>query len=159
MHMLCFCSHGRGVYSARKLSLPCNVHESWSFVDTLSRLRTSWEDQPGLLERWVTIGWGIWKSRNEVRHGGKRRPSIVIVRSSLKLVEDFLSTNEKPRKPKIENQNRVAWRPPPSGSFKVNVDDALFSKSMQSGVGVMACDEEGHVIAAMSRKLIYPSKR
>ncbi|XP_050259000.1 uncharacterized protein LOC126704000 [Quercus robur] len=129
MHMLYFCSRGTEVWSASKLSLPCNVQESWSFVDTFSRLRTSWEAQSGLLERWVTMCWGIWKSRNEVRHGRKRRPGRVIVRSSLKLLEDFQSTNEKLSRPRIENQNRAAWKPPPLGSFKVNVDGALFSKS------------------------------
>ncbi|XP_030939770.1 uncharacterized protein LOC115964643 [Quercus lobata] len=109
MHMLCFCSCGTEVWSASKLSLPCNVQESWIFVDTFSRLRTSWEAQLGLLERSRT-----------------------------------------------ENQNRVAWKPPPPGSFKVNVDGALFSKSKQSGVGVMVHDEEGNVIAAMSRKMDLP---
>ena len=38
MRMLCFCSQGIEVWSASKLSLPCNVQESWSFVDTFSRL-------------------------------------------------------------------------------------------------------------------------
>ena len=93
MHMLCFCSRGTEVWSSSKLTLPCNVQESWSFVDTFSRLRVSWEAQQGLLERWVTICWGIWKSRNEVQ----RRPSLVIVRSSLKLLEDFQSAKEKLR--------------------------------------------------------------
>ena len=55
MHMLCFCSRGTEVWRACKLALPCIVKESWSFVDTFSRLRTSWEAQPELLERWVTI--------------------------------------------------------------------------------------------------------
>ena len=126
MHMLCFCIRGTEVWSACKLSLPCIFQESWSFVDMFSRLRTSWEAQLGLLERWVTIYWGIWKSRNEVRHGGKRRPGPIIVRRSLKLLEDFQSTNERPCRPRTENQNSVAWKPPLLGSFKVNVDGALF---------------------------------
>ena len=156
LHMLCFCSRGTEVWRECKLALPCIVKESWSFVDTFSRLWTSWEAQPELLERWVTICWGIWKSRNEVRHGGKRRPGPVIVRSSLKLLEDFQSANERPSRPRTENQSSATWKPPPPGSFKVNVDGALFSKTKQSGVGVMVRDEEGNVIAAMSRKLDLP---
>ena len=49
MHRLCFCSCGTEVWRACKLALPCIVKESWSFVDTFSRLRTSWEAQPELL--------------------------------------------------------------------------------------------------------------
>ena len=131
MHMLCFCSRGTEVWRACKLALPCIVKESWSFVDTFSRLRTSWEAQPELLERWVTICWGIWKSRNEVRHGGKRRPGPVIVRSSLKLLEDFQSANERPSRPRTENQSSTTWKPPPPGSFKVNVDGASGIPSRQ----------------------------
>ncbi|KAF3971774.1 hypothetical protein CMV_004663 [Castanea mollissima] len=103
MHMLCFCSRGAEVWSSSKLTLPFNVQESWSFIDTFSRLRDSWEAQQGLLEKWVTICWCIWKSKNEVRHGGKRRPGLVIVRSSLKLLEDFQLANEKLSRVRSDN--------------------------------------------------------
>ena len=78
------------------------------------------------------------------------------MRSSLKLLEDFQSANEKLSRPRTENQNGAAWKPPPPGSFKVNVDGALFSKSKLSSVGVIVRDEEGNVIAAMSRKKNLP---
>ena len=64
----------------------------------------------------------------------KRGADRVIVRSSLKLLEDFQSTNEKLSRLRTENHNRAAWKPPTPGSFKVNVDGALFSKSKQFGV-------------------------
>lgn len=94
MPMLCFCSQGKEVWNASKHSLPCIIQESLSFVETFNRLRTSWKAQQGLLERWIATCWGIWKSRNEIRRGGKRRPGLVIVRSSMKLLEDFQSANE-----------------------------------------------------------------
>ena len=100
MHVLCFCKRGTEVWKECKLALPCVIQKSWSFVDTFNRLRTSWDAQPGLLERWVSICWGIWKSRNKVRHGGKTRPGRVIVRSSLKALDDFLAVTEKTCSPK-----------------------------------------------------------
>ena len=100
MHVLCFCNRGTEVWKESKLALPCVIQKSWSFVDTFNRLRTSWEAQPGLLERWVSICWGIWKSRNEVRHRGKTRPGRVILRSSLKALDDFLVVTEKTCSPK-----------------------------------------------------------
>ncbi|KAF3966654.1 hypothetical protein CMV_009261 [Castanea mollissima] len=42
MHMLCFLYRGTMVWSSSKLTLPFKVQESWSFVDTFSRLRVSW---------------------------------------------------------------------------------------------------------------------
>ena len=70
MHVLYFCNRGTEAWKESKLALPCNIQESWSFVDTFCRLRMGWMVQLGLLERWVSICWGIWKSRNEVRVGG-----------------------------------------------------------------------------------------
>ena len=78
------------------------------------------------------------------------------MRSLLKLLADFQSPNERLSKLRTENQSSATWKPPPPGSFKVNVDGALFSKTKQSDMGVTVRYEEGNVIAAMSRKLDLP---
>ena len=72
------------------------------------------------------------------------------------MLADFQAANERPSKQETETQPKATWLPPPPGSFKVNVDGALFSKTKQSGVGVMVRDKKGNVIAAMSRKLDFP---
>ena len=71
------------------------------------------------------------------------------------MLDDFLTVSEKPRRQSLGSQARVAGKPPPSGSFKVNIDGALFPKTKQAGVGVIVRDEEGVVVTAMSRKLDY----
>ncbi|KAK7853028.1 hypothetical protein CFP56_037176 [Quercus suber] len=43
MHLLCFCDRSTEVWSSCKLSLPIKVLESWSFLDTISRLQICWE--------------------------------------------------------------------------------------------------------------------
>ncbi|XP_075633945.1 uncharacterized protein LOC142606490 [Castanea sativa] len=112
--------------------------------------------QQGLLEKWATICWGIWKSRNEFQHGGKRRPGLVIARSSLKLLEDLQLANKKLSRVRLDNQNIAVWKPPLLGYFEVNVDGALFSKSKQFGIGVIVLNGEGNVVAALCRKLDLP---
>ena len=109
-----------------------------------------------MLERWVLIYWGIWKSRNEVRHGGKKRPRPVIVRNAMRLLEDYHSANVKPSQSSLNTQNIAIWKPPPPGYFKVNIDGALFAKSKQFGVGVIMHDEDGNVVATMCWKLDLP---
>ena len=108
MHMLCFCSWKTEVWSASKLSLPFTEQESWSFVDTFSRLRHCWEAQPGKLEKWVMICWGIWTSRNEVRHGGKRLTGQLVVRNSLKLLEEFQIANEIPNRVSSDHRDTTS---------------------------------------------------
>ncbi|KAK7820652.1 putative ribonuclease h protein [Quercus suber] len=156
MHLLCFCNQSTKIWSSCKISLPFNVQESWSFLDTFSRLRCCWEAQHGKLECWVSICWGIWKSRNEVQCGGKKRPGPIIVSDALRFLENYHSANVKPSQSSSDTQNSAVWKPPPPGYFKVNVDGALFTKSKQSGVGVIVQDEVGNVVAAMCRKLDLP---
>ena len=74
----------------------------------------------------------------------------------MKLLEDFLSANVKMNWPLSDVQITATWKPPPPGYFKINVDEALFTKSKQSGVDVIVHDEEGNVVAAMCRKLDFP---
>ena len=89
---------------------------------------------------------------NETRHGGRQRSGLAMTRSSLSLLEEFQIANERPTTTAKQNQ-LVKWAPPPLGCYKVNVDGAVFSKRKQAGIGVVIKDEEGQVIAVLSRKL------
>nr|XP_023883817.1 uncharacterized protein LOC111996113 [Quercus suber] len=144
-------------YFSRKIKANNICEENGRHVETAMHLLCFCErSKEGLLERWVTICWGIWKSQNEVKHGGKRLPGSIIVRNSVKLLEDFLSANVKMNRPISDAQISASWKPPPPGYFKINEDGALFTKSKQSGVGVIVHDEEGNVVTAMCRKLDLP---
>ncbi|KAL0007251.1 hypothetical protein SO802_008753 [Lithocarpus litseifolius] len=50
----------------------------------------------------------------------------------------------------------VAWSPPRSGHYKINVDGAVFLKQKAAGVGVVIRDEEGRLEAALSKKIHVP---
>ena len=49
-----------------------------------------------------------------------------------------------------------SWQPLSHGLYKVNINDAVFSKRKQTGAGVVIRDKEGEVIAALSKKWKYP---
>ena len=53
--------------------LGLSIHSTlWAFLQ-------KWEEaRPGLLERTIMICWGIWKNRNEARHGGKQRSGLAV---------------------------------------------------------------------------------
>ena len=46
---------------------------------------------------------------------------------------------------------RCTWKPPPSGTFKINFDGAIFPKEKKSGIGVVIRDSRGLVIASCSK--------
>ena len=109
---LCTCS----VFVAEKqgcgalVNSPCHSRsKSHGALWTLfSRLRHCWEAQPGKLEKWVMICWGIWTSRNEVRHGGKRLTGQLVVRNSLKLLEEFQIANEIPNRVSSDHRDTTS---------------------------------------------------
>ncbi|XP_065626835.1 uncharacterized protein LOC136066441 [Quercus suber] len=84
-HLFWFCDHAKEVWSSCKLSFPFEIQPSWDYMDVMWFLQKWEEARPGLLERIVMICWGIWKNRNEARHGGKQQSGQAVSRSSLRL--------------------------------------------------------------------------
>ncbi|XP_075674776.1 uncharacterized protein LOC142643960 [Castanea sativa] len=91
-----------------------------------------------LMDMILMAAWGIWKNRNEVRHGGKK---VAAAEQEADFVRNIL-------------QHR--WLPPPHGWYKVNADEAIFSKHKWAGIGVISRDDRGRVVAAMSKRLQVP---
>ena len=59
------------------------------------------------MERAIAICWGIWKDRNTARHGGKRREGKAIVRSSLRVLDEFQEVNKQPLAPTRRSPNEI----------------------------------------------------
>ena len=156
-HLLWFCGHVKDVWSSCKLSFPFEIQPTWDFMDVIWHLQLWEEARPGLLERAVMIYWGIWKERNEINHGSKRRSGLAVVKSSMRPLEDFQVVNVISMPIGVRNQVAVKWVPPLSGCYKVNVDGAVFAKRKQVRLGVVIRDEAGQVTATLSKKLDTPS--
>ena len=87
----------------------CNKHDLKISSLVLFQVgQKSEESRPGILERTVMICWGIWKDRNEVRHGGRLRSGQTVTKSSLSLLEDFQMVNERPTAT-TERNHAVKW--------------------------------------------------
>lgn len=99
------------------------------------------------------ICWGIWKNRNEVRHGGQDKRGSAIVRSALMMLEEFQAVNVKQIKEGTHMPEVVKWKPPQLGRYKVNTDGAVFTKSKSVGIGVVVRDSKGEVIAALCKRV------
>ena len=116
-----------------------------------------WEDtSPRLLERVITVCWGIWKNRNVLRLGGKGQAGRTLLRSSMHLVDEFHAANELKSGNRVEASPMVVWQPPSRGHYKVNTDGAVFSNRKQAGVGVIIRDDTRDVVAVLSKKWKCP---
>ncbi|KAL0011885.1 hypothetical protein SO802_006993 [Lithocarpus litseifolius] len=153
-HIFWFCDRAKEVWSSSKLILPFEISPSWKFIDVMWKLQKLSDECPGLVERTIMICWGIWKQRNMDRHGGSSQNGIAIVRSSLRILDEFQVANEKPQTTRESIAMEIKWCPPHLGSYKVNVDGAVFTKQKQVGIGVVIRDSAGEVIAALAISLL-----
>ena len=69
---------------------------------------------------------------------------------------EYTAATVSPSKPSPMLELRSLWTPPRSPMFKVNVDGAVFSSQAAMGIGVIIRDEEGRVVAALSKKIMAP---
>ncbi|XP_065634478.1 uncharacterized protein LOC136069648 [Quercus suber] len=102
----------------------------------------------------VTIAWSIWANRNEVRHGGTKKTAEALVKWSAQYLAEYRSANISTES--VRRSQDVRWSPPPTASYKINVDGAVFKTQKSAGVGVIIRDEQGLVVAALSQKINAP---
>ena len=154
IHALCHCTKARTVWSHCNLSNM--VVGNGDFMDILWQCVLNQGNSSCLLDMILMIAWSIWRNRNEVRHGGKNMTAAEIYGRAAKVLHEYTMAQEIPHQLHITQPAQHRWIPPPLGWYKVNVDGAIFSKHKWSGIGVIARDDKGLVVAAMSKKLELP---
>ncbi|XP_050241342.1 uncharacterized protein LOC126690265 [Quercus robur] len=88
--------------------------------------------------------------------GGKGKAGRTILRNAMLLVEDYRVANAPKTEHTVAPTRPVSWQPPSHGFYKVNIDEAVFSKRKQARAGVVIRDGEGEVIAALSKQWKFP---
>ena len=87
VHVLCQCPKAVKVWS--KCNLLQVVECQGDFIDTVWQCERTQSNDSNLLEMILMIAWGIWKNRNEVRHGGRRLIAMEIAHQTRRLLEEF----------------------------------------------------------------------
>lgn len=153
MHALCQCNMAKEVW--KQGNLLHLVEEREEFADLLWKIGLAPNTDSNILAVLI-IAWGIWKNRNEVQHGGRLKIADALYASTIRLWEEYNAAQELPFKQGEEATPLIGWIPPPRGRYNVNSDGATFSKRRCSGIGVVIWDEQGRVVAAMSKNLQVP---
>ena len=95
----------------------------------------------------LTTAWMIWNVRNDAWLGKTVAPAEQICSKAANYVMEFLEHNQS------RSNNEMAtgrkWKPPPFGTFKVNVAERSFSED-RMGIGIVVRDDSGDVLAALS---------
>lgn len=97
-------------------------------------------------EYFVTALWCIWYSRNKLLH----EMELVDAQEAALFVQEYLQRFQEARNlfaaPSFSVMQQT-WSPPPAGYVKLNFDASLKTQQQGVGIGVVARDEKGAVLA------------
>ena len=145
------------LWSCSELDLVWASPEQWSFRGEVHFLTfkelLSWIiKHTQLLELFAVTVWSIWNQRNRVRLNQTADAIHQIALLSKNWLADYQSRQICPHPVTMRTQpTRCKWKPPPSGTFKINFDGANFPTEKKSGIGVVITDSRGLVIASCSK--------
>ena len=99
-------------------------------------------------EKLMALGllWAWWDARNKVNAGEQLKPvnDIVYKARSVADVGDVVPTVKLPGL----GGSRQRWKPPPQGTWKINIDGAFWEQEKKGAWGFVVRDELGHATMA-----------
>ena len=147
------CPRAQNIWKCSRIFQPGFIGLFPSFLDLLWKMMLD-DCEENILALVVTIAWSIWTNCNEVRNGGKKKGELELLQGSCQYLQEYVGAKKlsiKAVQDQIEH-----WCPPLEQMYKVNVDGAVFSAKQEAGIGIVAWDCHGLVMAAMSMKVSAP---
>ena len=96
--------------------------------------------------------WSVWNQRNRVQLNQPAYAIHQIAHLSKNWLAKFQARQVSLNSVPIHTQpTRCTWKPPPSSTFKINFDGAIFPMEKKYGIGVVIRDNRGLVIASCSK--------
>ena len=145
------------LWSCSELDLVWADPEQWSFRGDIQFLTfkelLSWIiKHTQLLELFAVTVWSIWNQRNRVRLNQPADDIHQIARLLKNWLSEFQARQVNLNSVPIHTQpTRCTWKPPPSGTFKINFNGVIFPTKKKSGIEVVIRDSRGLVIASCSK--------
>ncbi|XP_019160043.1 PREDICTED: uncharacterized protein LOC109156647 [Ipomoea nil] len=147
IHLFADCSFAHSCWQEIQMGWPMESPGSIGlWVDEV------WLELPSnMVEKVVTICWAIWENRNSMIWNNQCMDSRTMVRVVLAYVHDWKTAQ--PHQPTMMNALHTpspvtAWRPPPLGCYKLNIDVALDFDAHSMGFGWLLRDAAGVVMGA-----------
>ncbi|KAL0411880.1 UNVERIFIED_CONTAM: putative mitochondrial protein [Sesamum latifolium] len=149
-HALFLCHFARQVWGLSNLGTDMTHKRTQSLVTWLSHVAASIERKPfGLF---LCLCWTLWWCRNSSLMKGNCLSPAQAVCYTIRYFEAFLKQNCE------ETVNRLptsppSWSAPPPGQVKINFDGAMLDNTLAMGIGIVARDDCGRVLAWYQRGL------
>lgn len=150
LHALWKCPLVREVWDSRFASLPSHFFRVHNYADLLNLFLCS---NLGT-ELFAMTSWAIWTRRNKLRVGEMAVSINIVAEEVWKQLQEYGSSWQSP-KVKMR-KTKIVWKPPDLGQVKINFDGAMFEEINATGVGVVARNDRGEVLAATTERIPIP---
>ncbi|GLU12062.1 hypothetical protein SLE2022_287710 [Rubroshorea leprosula] len=149
-HCLLFCSVARAVWHGSPLSLRVSEFPSSSFADFFDAMCTELGKEQ--LELLCILSWRIWSSRNEAHWNGRRAHPQQIIEGGVNYLMNYQRAQQSMGRGSgvVQMHGETKWKPPDEQTIKINVDGAVAEQRRVFGMGAVARDHCGEVLATMA---------
>ena len=148
-HLIRDCSWAVNFWNLPGIEAPCSL--SNSFRDMLDWYLI--HKGRNEAEKFATLCWQIWKSRNEEIFDRVVMPPLLNVRRALDWLLDYQCALMFDRGPSGNGRLLAAWSCPPADAIKINFDGAAHKEEDKFGLGFIARDSMGSFILAGSKSV------
>ncbi|GLT80072.1 hypothetical protein SLA2020_515330 [Shorea laevis] len=150
-HCLVACAASRAVWMGCSLNLRISNFNGDNFASFLDyMLDLLQQDQ---LELLCVLCWKIWNSRNDALWNARLPNPQLIIEQSLRFIDGYRRAMAlRGRGPSASQKMETRWTPPGGDHVKINVDGAVSAHQRTHGMGAVARNSSGEVVAAMSCK-------
>ena len=108
-----------------------------------------------MAELFAYMGWSLWFSRNAKRVGSTSLPMEKNFSDAVERLQEYHSVQDYSTQQDVVVHS-TQWRPPPHSIYKINFDEATFIDTDSAGLGVVARDLDGMVIASLLEHIRLP---
>ena len=154
-HMVLHCSEVEPVWREHGWFSQAFSSPPSDFTDLLSRFLQVTEDNRA--ELFICMAWSLWQRQNKLRIGLPSPPLNQVGPQAANFLQDYLDTQDIQAPSNSMATSTQSWTPLNTNSFKANFDGTVFNSSNSVGVGVIICDNNGEVTAAMSECILLPN--
>jgi hypothetical protein len=107
------------------------------------------------IELFAVLARRLWFRRNDVVHGGILTHPNQVVHDAEAALEEFnrANTGEGQQQRELTATPEESWTPPPDNTVKINWDASLDKNMRIVGMGLIARDGRGSVLAAATKVL------
>ncbi|GLT94950.1 hypothetical protein SLE2022_126590 [Rubroshorea leprosula] len=149
-HCLLFCFVARAVWHGSPLSLRVSEFPSSSFADFFDAMCTELGKEQ--LELLCILSWRIWSSRNEAHWNGRRAHRQQIIEGGVNYLMNHQRAQQSMGRGSgvVQMHSETKWKPPDEQTIKINVDGAVAEQRRVFGIGAVARDHCGEVLATMA---------